>query len=408
MKRIPAFNRAVLALLLFLLAIPCELRGQQTGGGSAFGQEELSQMLAPIALYPDSLLANVLVASTFPLEVVAADRWVKQNSGLQGDQLNAALQQMNWDLSVKALVPFPEVLAMMSEKLDWTQALGTAFLAQQKDVMNTIQTLRARAQDEGNLKSSNEQKVIAQQNTIAIQPADPTVVYVPSYNPQVVYGAWPYPAYPPYPYYPYGGAVAAGVVGFAAGVAVGAAWNNGWGHWNWNGGTMNVNVNRNFNINGNRVSHYQTGRWNQTARRGSVSTRNAAAGWKQSAAGSRNNFRGRSPSQLPAARTGGARTSQRPSGATGRQRASQLPSRGAGQGLSGRPSASSVQRGLQQGRAGGAFQGMGNARFTRMSSQRGFASRQASVGRFGGGSYGGARGGFGGGARGGRGGGRRR
>ncbi len=253
MKRIPAFNRAVLALLLFLLAIPCELRGQQTGGGSAFGQEELSQMLAPIALYPDSLLANVLVASTFPLEVVAADRWVKQNSGLQGDQLNAALQQMNWDLSVKALVPFPEVLAMMSEKLDWTQALGTAFLAQQKDVMNTIQTLRARAQDEGNLKSSNEQKVIAQQNTIAIQPANPTVVYVPSYNPQVVYGAWPYPAYPPYPYYPYGGAVAAGVVGFAAGVAVGAAWNNGWGHWNWNGGTMNVNVNRNFNINGNRV-----------------------------------------------------------------------------------------------------------------------------------------------------------
>ena len=96
-----------------------------------------------------------------------------------------------------------------------------------------------------------------------IEPANPTMIYVPTYNPAVVYGAWPYPAYPPYPYYPYGGAVAAGVFGFAAGVAVGAAWNNGWGRWNWGGGSMNVNVNRNVNINGNRVSHYQTGKWNQ-------------------------------------------------------------------------------------------------------------------------------------------------
>ena len=401
MNRLRAFNHAVIALLVFLLAVPCDAQGQEQGSDSAFGKEELSQMLAPIALYPDSLLANVLVAATFPLEVVSADRWVKQNKGLGAEPLNAALDKMKWDLSVKALVPFPEVLAMMSEKLDWTQALGAAFLAQQKDVMDTVQKLRARAQAEGNLKSSNEQKVVDQNNVIAIEPANPTMVYVPSYNPQEVYGAWPYPAYPPYSYYPYGGTVAAGVLGFAAGVAVGAAWNGGWGNWNWGGGTMNVNVNRNFNINGNRVSHYQTGNWNQ-ARRGSVSARNSAA--------SRNNFRGRSPGGLPSAGAGGARTSKRTSGATGRQRASKSPSRKPGHGVSGRPPVSSARRGPRQGLGGGAFQGVGSGRNTRMSSQRGFASRQGSMR-----SSGGGRGGFsggggsgGGGARGGRGGGRHR
>ncbi len=110
-------------------------------------------MLAPIALYPDSLLANILIAATFPLEVVSADRWVKQNKDLKGDQLNAALDKMKWDLSVKALVPFPQVLAMMSEQLDWTQSLGDAFLAQQSDVMDTVQKLRAKAQAEGNLEN---------------------------------------------------------------------------------------------------------------------------------------------------------------------------------------------------------------------------------------------------------------
>ena len=225
-------------------------------------------MLAPIALYPDSLLANVLVAATFPLEVVAADRWVKQNKDLKGEQLNAALDKMGWDLSVKALVPFPEVLAMMSEQLEWTQTLGNAFLAQQSDVMDTVQNLRAKAQAEGNLQTTKEQKVEVKGEAIVIEPASPTTIYVPTYNPAVVYGAWPYPAYPPYPYYPYGGAVAAGVLGFAAGVAVGAAWNNGWGNWNWGGGSMNANINRNTNINSARVSNVQTGKWNGGARNG--------------------------------------------------------------------------------------------------------------------------------------------
>ena len=132
-------THALIALLVFSLAVPTGVFGQETASAKAFGQEELNQMLAPIALYPDSLLAQVLVGATFPLEIVAADRWVKQNKNLKGDQLNAALDKMKWDLSVKALVPFPEVLAMMSEKLDWTQTLGNAFLAQQEDVMNTVQ-----------------------------------------------------------------------------------------------------------------------------------------------------------------------------------------------------------------------------------------------------------------------------
>src|SRR5512136_741259 len=123
-----ALKQALIALMIFSLTVPSGAFGQ----GTSFGQEQLNQMLAPVALYPDSLLANVLVAATFPLEVVNADRWVKQNKNLKGDQLNAALDSMTWDLSVKALVPFPEVLSMMSEKLDWTQSLGDAFLAQQK------------------------------------------------------------------------------------------------------------------------------------------------------------------------------------------------------------------------------------------------------------------------------------
>ena len=266
-----------------------------------------------------------------------------------------------------------------------------------------------------------------------IEPANPTVVYVPSYNPAVVYGAWPYPAYPPYPYYPYGGVVAAGAIGFAAGIAVGAAWNNGWGSWNWGGGDMNVNVNRNTNINGNRVSHYDSAKWNQGGRNGNVANRPGT---------------GQRPSQLPAgAGSAGRGGDYRGYGNTGRtqggsagQGVSQRPSQGVGggqgvsprpsQGLGGasastrpaaatRPSTDSVSKGLQQrsgGGGGGAFQGMGSGSQAKMSSDRGFSSRQSSPSSFGGSRSGG--GGFsggggggsrsGGGGRGGGGGGRRR
>ncbi len=172
-------------------------------GPGQFSQEQLDQILAPIALYPDSLLAQIFIASTYPLEVVVADRWANQNKNLKGDELNTALGKQPWDASVKALVPFPDVLSMMSQKLDWTQMVGDAFLAQQADVMDTVQKLRKRASGAGNLKSTEQQKVIVEQEIIRIEPANPSMVYVPVYDPLWVYGPWWWPYYPPYAVYPY-------------------------------------------------------------------------------------------------------------------------------------------------------------------------------------------------------------
>jgi len=227
-----------------------------------FKPEELEQILAPIALYPDSLLTQMLMASTYPLEVVQADRWVKANKDLKGDALTKALEAQSWDASVKSLVNFPPVLAMMSEKLDLTVKLGDAFIGQQKDVMATIQRLRAKAQANGNLKTTPEQTVIVETQAaappvIVIQAANPQVVYIPTYPPTVYYATWPYPAYPPAPYYP-PGYVAGKAVAFGAGVAVGAAWGYAWGHSDWHGGDVNINVNQNTNINSNiNRSNYQ-------------------------------------------------------------------------------------------------------------------------------------------------------
>ena len=173
-----------------------------------FKQEELNQMLAPIAIYPDSLLSQILMASTYPLEIVKADRWAKTNKDLKDEKAAKALEAEPWDPSVKSLVNFPDVLTMLSERLEWTQKLGDAFIGQQKEVMDTIQSLRAKAKAAGNLESTKEQKVEVKQEgssqTIVIEQANPNVIYVPAANPTVVYGAWPYPAYPPYPYYPPG------------------------------------------------------------------------------------------------------------------------------------------------------------------------------------------------------------
>ena len=238
-----------------------------------FTPEQLEQIAAPIALYPDSLLAQTLMASTYPLEVVQAARFVKDNPNLQGDQLDAKLKDQDWDDSVKSLVSFPQVLSLMDQKLDWTQKLGDAFLDQQKELLDAVQRLRARAQAQGNLKSTPEQTVsvepapaaapaapgqtvVVQQQPaqiISIEPTNPQVVYVPSYNPTVVYGAWPYPSYPPYYPYPPGYAFGAAALSFGVGMAVGAAL---WGGCNWGGGNVNVNVNRsaNFSNNVNRTN----------------------------------------------------------------------------------------------------------------------------------------------------------
>jgi hypothetical protein len=229
-------------------------------GGSdkpAFKPEELEQMLAPIALYPDSLLTQMLMASTYPLEVVQADRWVKQNKDVKGDALTTAMEAQSWDACVKSLVNFPPVLAMMSEKLDVTVKIGDAFIGQQKDVMATIQKLRAKAHETGNLKTTEEQKVVVEKEVIIIESAKPDVVYIPTYSPTVYYATWPYPAYPPVPYYP-PGYVAGRAVAFGAGVAVGAAWGYAWGHSDWHGGDVDIDVNRNTTINSNiNRSQYQ-------------------------------------------------------------------------------------------------------------------------------------------------------
>lgn len=184
---------------------------------AAFKAEELDALLAPIALYPDSLLAQILMASTYPLEVVQAARWSKANPKLSGDEAVKKVGNESWDVSVMSLVAFPNVLEMMDEKLDWTQKLGNAFLAQQKDVMASIQRLRSRARSSGNLESNQQQVVRTEAQSIIIEPAQPQTIYVPTYNPTVVYGAWPYPACPPY-YYP-------GVVAWypGAGLAYGLA-----------------------------------------------------------------------------------------------------------------------------------------------------------------------------------------
>jgi hypothetical protein len=204
------------------------------------------------------------MASTYPLEVVEAARWSKQNPKVTGKALEDAMQKQTWDASVKSLTAFPQVLEMMNDKLDMTQQLGDAFLAQQKDVMAAIQRLRAKAQNEGNLETNEQQKVIVEQapagssepTVIQIQPANPQVVYVPTYNPTTVYGAWPYPAYPPYSYYPPGYAFAAGAISFGVGMAVGSAL---WGNCNWGGGNVNINTNNYNNFNRTNISN---GNWN--------------------------------------------------------------------------------------------------------------------------------------------------
>ncbi len=217
------FYRAIW-LIITLLVIPVGLMAQDAGDSDQaykFSKEELTQMLAPIALYPDGLSAQILMASTYPLEVVEADRWIRQNSQLKGDDLDSALLNKTWDPSVKSICHFPDILNSMSEKLDQTRKLGDAFLGQEADVMATIQELRSKAMAQGNLKSTHEQKVIVDNENVRIEPVNPDVIYVPVYDPAYVYGPWWYPAYPPYYwYYPtsfYGGAY----ISFAPGIYFG-------------------------------------------------------------------------------------------------------------------------------------------------------------------------------------------
>lgn len=242
-----------------------------------FNAQELDQMLAPLALYPDALLAQVLMAATYPGNVADAASWSKEHPDASGDDAVRQVSEQPWDPSVQSLVAFPAVLATLGQDPAWVQKVGDAFLAQPDAVMDSVQRLRRQAQEAGNLKSDDKQTVIQQpaqaapaggssQQTIIIESADPQVVYVPTYNPNVVYGTWPYPSYPPV-YYPppagsyFGSALVAGL-GFAAGVAI---IDSLWGDCDWGNGDIDIDVNRYNNINSNRQLNRNENTWKHNA-----------------------------------------------------------------------------------------------------------------------------------------------
>jgi hypothetical protein len=279
--------------------------------------QELDSLVAPIALYPDPLLAQTLAASTYPLEVIQLQQWMNNNSNLKGKALADAVAKQNWDPSVQGLVEFPDVVQRMAGNIQWTTDLGNAFLAQQSDVMDAVQRMRAKAQGTGNLKTSAQSVVQTEtvpsgKQVITIQQANPDVVYVPSYDPTVVYG----PAPPAYPYYPYTypGYVPGTALMWGAGIALGAAawgtWGGHWGNCDWNGGNVKINNNYNFNKNNNfnrNVSRQGQGNWQHNPQhRG-----NAPYGDR----GTANRF-GNNPRQQPGGgnRPGGGGAANRPGG----------------------------------------------------------------------------------------------
>src|SRR5580658_9156770 len=227
--------------------------------------DQLQQLVAPIALYPDSLVAQVLAASTFPAEIVEADRWVQANPDLKGDALAKAVDQQSWDPSVKALTAFPTVLGNMDKNISWTSSLGDAYYNQEQGVMDAIQVMRQKAQQAGNLKDTPQQTVQTQDSNIVIQPAQPDVVYVPAYDPWLVYGypvaAWP--GWYPYPGIWFGGpSIFWGGIGFGIGFWGGYGW--GWGHWGvgWGGRGVIYNNNRYYSRSNtfyNRNNYYRGG-----------------------------------------------------------------------------------------------------------------------------------------------------
>src|SRR6267154_423053 len=387
--------------------------------------DQLDSLVAPIALYSDPLLAQTLAASTYPLEVIQLEQWMAKNPDLKDKALADAVSKQPWDPSIQGLVAYPDVVTRMADNVQWTTDLGNAFLAQQSDVMDAVQRMRAKAQGTGNLKTSAQQVVQTEtvasgKQVIEIQQAQPDVVYVPSYDPQVVYGAAP-PAYPYYPY-TYPGYVPGTALAWGAGIALGAAawgaWGGNWGNCDWNGGNVNINNNNNFNKNNNfnrNVSRQGQGNWQHNPQhRG-----NAPYGNRQTA----NKFGGRGPGGAGGAgrpggaggvggagKTGGVGGAGNPGGAGARPGGSTAKNQVGNRSASSRPSS---------GAKGGGFSG-GSGNHARASSSRGGHSMGGGGMRRGGGGGGsmsrgggggghrGGGGGRGGGGRGGGGGGRRR
>jgi hypothetical protein len=228
-------------------APPSQPQAAPSAPAQKIPNDQLDSLVAPIALYPDPLLAQVLAASTYPLEIVQLQQFLNKHKDLKDKALTDAVMKENWDPTVQALAPLPEVVKLLADDIQWTTDLGNAFLGQQSDVMDAVQRMRKKAQDKGALKSSDkmavETKTVENKSVIVIEQANPQVVYVPSYNPTVVYGAPAYP-YPPVTY-PTGGLL----LSFGIGVAMGAAWNGGWccgASWGGGGNTININTSNTF------------------------------------------------------------------------------------------------------------------------------------------------------------------
>lgn len=407
-------RRVLIALSIAFLTLirrPAVLWAQ--ADKEAFKPEELDQILAPVALYPDSLLSQILMAASYPLEIVEAVRWSKANPALKGDAAVNAVKDKSWDVSVMSLVAFPDVLNQMNEHLDWTQKLGDAMISQQADVADSIQRLRSKANAAGNLKSTPQQTVTSQGSgdnaQYIIEPTSPDVVYVPSYNPSWAYGSWPYPAYPPV-WYPFGGAL---MQGFFWGIGIAAA-GAMFGGWNWGGygnSYANINVNKAVNIDRNfdRNRVDGGGRWqHRPEHRNGVAYRDARTrqqfGQQRPGADQRQEFRGRLESgQRPGSGPAGG-GGQRPGGGPG---AGQRPGGGAGVAQRPGPGGGGVQRpggGMQQRPAGGAgnrppsaLGGVNRGGQVRRESARGHQQMNRAGGGGGGGRTGGGRPGGGGG-----------
>jgi hypothetical protein len=250
-------NRIIaLAVMVLVILAPVWAQSQDNSGSSSaqnFNKEELAQMLAPIALYPDALLSQVLMAASYPFEVVEADRFLANNPGLNGNALDNALKEKDWDVSVLSLCYYPKVLSMMTENLNWTARLGDAFINQQQEVMDTVQELRAKAYAQGNITTTQEQNVIVEERIIRIETVSPDYMYVPVYDPYVIYGPWWYPAYMPFPIFYPGVAVIGPRIVFSPRVYVGFGV-FGWSVFDWharNVAFVNIDRTKRFNRNVN-------------------------------------------------------------------------------------------------------------------------------------------------------------
>ncbi|WP_419689234.1 DUF3300 domain-containing protein [Burkholderia theae] len=386
MTTTPWLRRSRIALVCAMLAGSAAFVLASVGQAHAQTQAKLSSqqldsLTAPVALYPDALLAQVLMAATFPDQVNAAAAWAQAHSNLKGDDAVKAVASEPWDPSVQSLVAFPQVLATMASKPDWTAQLGNAFLAQPNDVMDSAQRLRRAAQQAGHLQSNSQQKIVVEQSTIQIQPVNPQVVYVPTYNPTVVYGTWPYPAYPPVYVPPPPGYAA--VNGLVAGLAFGtgvAITNALWGGFDWNHHNVNINVNHynNINVNHRISSTTNVTHWNRSST--TVSDRRTTVDRSTHDA-----YRGRDDSRTRAEQTLQTRTGQHVSGsASDRVGAIRQDDTHDRTHASTRQGNADLQSRAQSVNRDGALRGAGDGNAARQDVQRGQASRQAATTRAGG------------------------